>query len=58
MLYVGRSTMRKTSRTEFFLRASLSDAWSAVTAKPNLDDPFADPQVQERVGKLIAHAKG
>ena len=58
MLYVGRSTARQTSRTEFFLRASLSDAWSAVTGKPNLDDPSIDPQVQERVGKLIAQAKG
>ena len=26
--------MRQTSRDEFFLRAMLSDAWSAVTARP------------------------
>jgi hypothetical protein len=48
MLYVTRYTMRRTSRAQFFLRASLSDAWSAVTAKPNLDEPFIDPKVQER----------
>jgi hypothetical protein len=56
MLYVTRYTMRRMSRAQFFLRASLSDAWSAVTAKPNSDDPFIDPKVQERVGKLISRA--
>jgi hypothetical protein len=69
--------MRQTSRHEFFLRAMLTDAWSAATVrrvrasvrragvivhdpeaqKPkNLDDPFADPKVQERIGELIARA--
>ena len=56
MLYVGRSTRRRTSRAQFVLRASLSKAWSAVTAKPDLDDPFIDAKVQDRVGKLIARA--
>jgi hypothetical protein len=69
--------MRPTPRGEFFLRAMLSDAWSAVTARParsagcrstvlvhdpqahkpkNLDDPFINPDVQQRIGKLIARA--
>jgi hypothetical protein len=56
MLYVGRSTLRRTSRAQFFLRASLTDAWSAVTAKPGLDARFSDANVQDRVGKLIARA--
>ncbi len=55
MLYIGRYTTRRTSRANFFLRASLGDAWSAVTATPKrVDDPFIDPKVQERIGALIA----
>ena len=69
--------MRRTSRGQFFLRALLSNAWSAATAKAtgrvsrrpaffihdpeaenpkDLDDPFIDPNVQERIGQLIARA--
>jgi hypothetical protein len=69
--------MRRTSRDQFFLRAILSNAWSAVTARPtgrvtlrpaffvhdpqadkpkDLDDPFLDPDIQERIGQLLARA--
>jgi hypothetical protein len=69
--------MRLKSRDEFYLRAMLTDAWSAATVrrvraavrragvivhdpdaqKPgNLDDPFRDPDVQQRIGKFIARA--
>jgi hypothetical protein len=67
--------MRHTSRGQFFLRAMLTDAWTAATVMrvraaarragvivhdpqahdpKNLDDPFIDPRVQERIGKFIA----
>jgi hypothetical protein len=67
--------MRQTSRDKFFLRAMLTDAWSAVMVrrtrsvvrrsgviihdpdarKPrDLDDPFIDPEVQQRIGNVIA----
>jgi hypothetical protein len=70
--------MRRTSRGQFFLRALLSNAWSAATAKAtgrvsrrpavfihdpeaenpkDLDDPFIDPKVQERIGQLIVRPR-
>jgi hypothetical protein len=41
MLYLERYTMRQRSRAKFFLRATLSDAWSVVTAKPKFTQPHA-----------------
>ena len=45
--------MRQASRGDFFLRAILSDAWSAVTARPNRsavrrpDVTIHDPDAQK-----------